>query len=578
LSRRGTILLAVLVIVTLASLGAATALLRSDAETTGASYSIQRDRTRSLARSGLAMVLSELAAQRDELLDGGTPDLTGSHTLYTDALGRKGVIRLVDLAPDDPGLVAVPEPSKLDLNAASAEMLGRLPGIEPLLADRIIEGRPFASVEELVRVEGVTPSMLYGPTDAAEESPSEQGDEGSGAAPDMSEGTSNGVEQAASALIDAPESRASDERLIDLLTVFSFDPNVQMGLETSSARGDLRINLNQPWSDRLERAVAQRFDRGAAEFLAGLLGSGVRFENDAAIVVQLRAFVSNQLDTWAEILDTFTTSDDEFRPGRVDINRASATVLVAALGVSRETADLMVLERESLDEARLRRVTWPVEQEVMGAEAFEQGIDVMTTRSLQWRVRIEVGELPAELAAQDTDSVDSDAPLEHAMVLDAVIDLASQRPRIAYLRDVTMLATARTLDAQAESIRDELSATSPIDDTGFDPLDLDTPMLGGPDPDRMALGTEPGDPGEESLMGDSSDIDGFAADDESGSGRAPVGSRRGLELGGRQRGAPDGDGASANTEDGEQPGDDTIEEPVDRRIGRWTTRQRGGGG
>lgn len=48
----------------------------------------------------------------------------------------------------------------VDLNRASAEELESLPGIGPELARRIVEGRPYASVEELLRVHGIGPKRL----------------------------------------------------------------------------------------------------------------------------------------------------------------------------------------------------------------------------------------------------------------------------------------------------------------------------------------------------------------------------------------------------------------------------------
>jgi competence protein ComEA len=51
---------------------------------------------------------------------------------------------------------------RLDPNSASAEELNRLPGIGPVLADRIVaereRGGPFASVADLERVSGIGPA------------------------------------------------------------------------------------------------------------------------------------------------------------------------------------------------------------------------------------------------------------------------------------------------------------------------------------------------------------------------------------------------------------------------------------
>lgn len=82
------------------------------------------------------------AIVRASLCAGGSPQ--------PDALGW-GRMRGEDLEA-----LAIP----VDLNRASASELESMPGIGPELARRIIEGRPYTTVDDLQRVRGIGPARL----------------------------------------------------------------------------------------------------------------------------------------------------------------------------------------------------------------------------------------------------------------------------------------------------------------------------------------------------------------------------------------------------------------------------------
>jgi hypothetical protein len=62
------------------------------------------------------------------------------------------------MPPDE--LAALVQP--VDLERASIEELASLPGIGPVLAGRIVEARPIASVDALIEIRGIGPVKLAG--------------------------------------------------------------------------------------------------------------------------------------------------------------------------------------------------------------------------------------------------------------------------------------------------------------------------------------------------------------------------------------------------------------------------------
>lgn len=104
------------------------------------------------------------------LLIGGALLLTGDRPETADfriTTRRTADGPLLESAPEPPETVA--ETARVNINTASARELQSLPGIGPVLAERIVEHRetcgPFSCPEELLAVKGIGESLLDGMLD-----------------------------------------------------------------------------------------------------------------------------------------------------------------------------------------------------------------------------------------------------------------------------------------------------------------------------------------------------------------------------------------------------------------------------
>lgn len=464
--RPAFVILTVLVVVVMAVLAASTVVLRADARVAGFAGAQDREQSRLLAWSGLRAALAELTAQRDTILQGIEPELTASGVVYEDDAGRRGVVRLVEARA---GGRAEPLAGRLDLNHATAEMLGALPGITPALAQRIVATRdaaPFQSVVELLDVEGVDDELLYGP--------GVEGDAGAG--------------------------------LVDHLAVHAFEPEVQSGVASESQRGRRRGVVGLEWSDELRNRLTRRYDEELAGALELVLTADPRPETRGA-VVGLLAGAGLGPRTWGAVLDLLALTEDLYAPARVDLLTAPEAVLAAVPGLDAESASAIVSARERLGDEDRVNVAWPVEQGVVEASAFEQAVDWLTTRSLQYRVVVEAGVLdpvgadePAAVARDQLLGLadDGDA-LAGRVLLEGVIDVGSVEPRIAYVRDVTWLEVVRSTGGADGEDAPAFDAAAEAEEAPEAPVDAGRPgdeMPEEPEPDDAAAGPgdETGDP------------------------------------------------------------------------------------
>lgn len=392
-TRRGSILLVVFGIVVLTALAAASVLRQSTSTGWTAAANARRTQSRLAAWSGLEVVMSELASQRSRLLAGGTPELT-ARTVIENRESGNIVARLLPLGRS----TVISECGKIDVNRAHVDWLTRHPDLTPELVARIDAARcqvQLGSAEELSRL-GVDSAHLEWPLDAADD------------------------QQPAAALGSS-------------LGVFAMD--------TTDDPIGAPVCLCEPLSDASCRAINDIAGIDLCAVLKARIEAGppIASRSEFARVALGAAVEPRRL---GELLSRVTFSKSRLLPGLVDLNSAPAATLACLPGLDAGLAQRVLEARERLSEEDRVNPLWPVIAEIVEMDRYLPLLDHVGVRSLVWRVRVEAGVEQASGGGTE----DAPSPLRDRCVLEAVIDLSTNRPRVAYLRDVTLLAVAARLN------------------------------------------------------------------------------------------------------------------------------------
>ncbi len=420
--RHGVIILVVFVIISGAALIMTSLSYLGRAEMHSAGRVGRVNQAQALAWSGVQAVMAELDSQRQEMLDGRDPQVTDAWSLYGTGTER-GMVQLLPVGPDDELIVS--ESAKLDINLADADSLARLePLIAPDLAAAIVEARSaraggrFDSLTDLLEVSGVTPELLWGPLEKVQVQRAAESD---GDADVHFERRLRRLERG----VSGPSPRG----LADVLTVFSIEPVIQ-------TTGRYRININAKYDDRMHRRIARRY----GEDLADLVRNFRTNEPDRVLAEGEWYTLLSQTDAGGgqtdEYLDGFCLDEQKFAQGRVDLNRAPVEVLAALPGLDADLASALVAGREALSARDRAGTAWPIASGALTPAQWAAAAPRLTWRTSAWRVRV----LGRVLIGEE-EHVETAAEC----VYEAVIDLSSPQPRVAYLRDITMLETAIAL-------------------------------------------------------------------------------------------------------------------------------------
>jgi competence ComEA-like helix-hairpin-helix protein len=110
-----------------------------------------------LERRGIPLLRTDLEGTIDIASDGKTWEVVGRQPLVRGPPGRsERVVR----EKAEHGGGAKPPARLIEVNKASLEELESLPGVGPTIAKRIVEGRPYGSVDDLRRVKGIGEKRL----------------------------------------------------------------------------------------------------------------------------------------------------------------------------------------------------------------------------------------------------------------------------------------------------------------------------------------------------------------------------------------------------------------------------------
>jgi competence ComEA-like helix-hairpin-helix protein len=247
------------------------------------------------------------------------------------------------------------EGTKININTADTSMMQGLLDLmgyqdveitEQPLAAAIEQGRPYRTVRDLARVQGMTPDLLYGQGMASD--PNVTAAAGSGIASDET-GTQQGI-----------------PGLVDLVTVYSIDKN-------TDASGNARVNINSAEAQQLTQIQANNnqpvFSQGEADALIqsrefGSIGDLI----DATAVTE---------QVFDNIRDQISIESGEEDDNTVNINTADAAQLQTLDSIDEGIADRIIDHRNS--QGNFQNVDQLKDVKLITEEEFRSIVDQITT-------------------------------------------------------------------------------------------------------------------------------------------------------------------------------------------------------
>jgi type II secretory pathway component PulK len=433
---RGFVLVAILVVIILASMVALSLMLRLRAEEKAGAAGAGSEQAWAAAMSGVYQAMQVAAQSRPGSLQWqSNPEVFRQQfvgedgadrwyfTVYTAGSAEEGGLRF--------GLSD--EAAKLNLLDADESTLGKIPEMWPARVQALLDFLDFddqarsegaeseyyerlpqpyiardtdlETLEELLLVRGFTPELFYGEDANLNFHLDPNEDDGDERFPPDN---NNGV---------------LDLGLRQYLTVSSYDLNLDKDRLPRLKLNDPSLTLFQlklPES-ALHYIHMMRSNKVAFAHPAELLEAKRVFKNANGKEVEVASGIGK--DELPLVLDQLTTSKQNRLPGLVNVNTASAWVLQALPGLDLSRAEAIAAARRGLTEEERQTPAWIYQQDLVDAATFRTLAPHLTARSLQFHFH----------------ALGYGVPSGRYRVLEAEIDLGDGPPRISYLRDLTRL-------------------------------------------------------------------------------------------------------------------------------------------
>jgi hypothetical protein len=445
----GFILVAVLVLIMLASMVAISLLFRLKAEDTAASAGAGAEQAWAAAMSGVQEAMRVAASTKPGFTDwANQPRAFRDRFVSDDGIDRW--FFTVYSPPEDDALAELrfglsDEAGKLNLNAAHTTNFAGFPRLTPqhiaALRDFIdwdevtradgaeqeyysalsepytIPNGPLQTLDEILLIRGFTPALLHG--------------EDANMNWRLDPNENDGDERLPA---DNNDGRL-DLGIQPLLTVCSYDPN-------EDNAGVPRTNLNDP----MDPLPGVELPPGLTNFIAALRTNSFKLAHAADLLegkLKLKDKTGKETEIPSGIgqeelplvLDLFTASAAERFDGLVNVNTAGLAVLASVPGIDEPLAESILSTRRSISPERRATIAWLYQEHVVDAARFKQIAPFLTARSYQYSFRV----------------IGYGLPSGRFRVLDVAIDLASGKPVVTYLRDLTRLGLPFKLEPEIPS-------------------------------------------------------------------------------------------------------------------------------